>query len=116
MAGSVRHGIDHQFELDLPDDRLIARCGVPAVQPLEDVRAATRQALEQPLGFPPLAQAVLPGDHVVLALDRDVPDPGPVLAGLFDCLVASGLSPSDITLLVAKAAGATVETAKSLLP
>ena len=40
---------------------------------LTDVRAATAAAIAMPIGFPPLAKAVVPGDRVVLALDHDVP-------------------------------------------
>ena len=116
MTASVRMGIDQKLERDLPADRLIARCGVPAAEPLGDVRLATRRALQQPLGFPPLAQAVVPGDRVVLALDRDVPEAGPILAELFDCLLERGLSAADITLLAAGPPGATIESAKALLP
>jgi len=55
MTASLRYGTDHVLELNLPDDRLIAWCGIPDEAPLADVRAATACALDEPLGFPPLA-------------------------------------------------------------
>ena len=73
MNASLRYGVQEALELDLPADRLIACCGAPADCSLGDVEAATSAALESPLDFPPLSRAVVPGDHVVLALDHDVP-------------------------------------------
>ena len=46
---------------------------------------AVRQALASPLEFPPLARAVVPGDKVVLALDRGVPQSPELLSGAVAC-------------------------------
>ena len=69
----TRYGAQDALELELPTDRLVACCGAPVEPSVGDVRAATTAALESPLAFPPLSRAVVPGDHVVVALDRDVP-------------------------------------------
>jgi lactate racemase len=99
MTTTLRYGDKHVLELNLPADRLIARCGVADAPVLSDVTATTAAALAAPLDFPPLARAVVPGDHVVLALDHDVPRGREIVAALFDCLVAQQVNPADITLL-----------------
>ena len=99
MNASLRYGTRGSIELDLPDDRLIACCGSTEEPVLADVRAATAAAIATPIGFPPLARAVVPGDRVVLALDHDVPRGREIVSALFDCLVTNGLDPADLTLL-----------------
>ncbi len=38
-----------------------------------DPATAVAEALSNPLGYPPLTQASVPGDRVVIAIDSDVP-------------------------------------------
>ncbi len=103
MNASLRYGTRGSVELDLPNDRLIACCGATEEPVLTDVRTATAAAIAMPIGFPPLAKAVVPGDRVVLALDHDVPRGREISSALFDCLVGSGLDPADLTLLTVRA-------------
>ncbi|HVU88008.1 MAG TPA: lactate racemase domain-containing protein [Pirellulales bacterium] len=112
MTASIRYGTDASVELALPADRLIASCGTTKQPVLADVRTATAQALADPIGFPPLAQAVVPGDRVVLALDHDVPRGREIVSALFDCLVERGVQPADIHLLTT---GADL-SARNILP
>lgn len=58
-------------------------------------------ALSKPLDYPPLQRAVTPGDRVVLAIDRGVPQRNAVVAGAVESLLAGSVSPEDITLLLA---------------
>jgi nickel-dependent lactate racemase len=116
MTASLRYGGDHVLEINLADNRLIAWRGILDVAPLADVRAATTAALDEPLGFPPLSQAVVPGDRVVLALDHDVPQGREIVAALFDCLAGRGLNPADITLLTTRAPQAATDLGERLLP
>src|SRR5688500_12601445 len=44
-----------------------------------EVSAAVVQALEAPLGFPPLAAGIVPGDRVAIAVDESVPCVGVVV-------------------------------------
>ena len=99
MTARLCFGSHNTLELDFAPERMIACCGSPQSPSLGDVEQAANVALAAPLGFPPLAQAVVPGDRVVLALDHDVPGSREIVAALFDCLVGRGLQPADITLL-----------------
>ena len=65
-----------QTELDSP----IAPSAV------QDVTATVQKALAAPTDFPALADAVVPGDHVVLAIDPTIPQLGPVIAGVMKAL------------------------------
>ena len=61
--------------------------------------AATKQALEVPLDFPPLRQAIVPGDHVVLALGPGVPQAAEIVAAVVPTLLDSGVAAEDIAVL-----------------
>ena len=70
------------------------------------------RALAQPLEFPPLAQAAVPGDKVVLALDRGVPQAATIVARTIAALLSAGVTPQSITLVRA-VADADVDAAAS---
>ncbi|WP_425395581.1 lactate racemase domain-containing protein [Aeoliella sp.] len=55
-----------------------------------DVVAATTAALESPVGFPPLAQATVPGDHVAIAIGAGVRQADDVVRGVLAALEATG--------------------------
>ncbi|MBI2825015.1 MAG: DUF2088 domain-containing protein [Planctomycetia bacterium] len=116
MIARVRYGLERSLELDLADDRLIAACGIPAERPLPDVREAALAALRHPLAFPPLVQATVPGDRVVLALECGVPRAGQIVAAVFDCLVERDVDPGDVTLLTPESHAAAGMNPRDLVP
>lgn len=65
---------------DLPDNIETMQC-LPA-SACSDVAGRTNEALSDPLDFPPVAAAILPGDHVVIALDPNVPQIDEVITGV----------------------------------
>ncbi|QDU91379.1 hypothetical protein Pla175_48010 [Pirellulimonas nuda] len=87
--------------VDLPGARPIDGAGQiagetpPGGAPAQQVRAA----LEAPIGYPPLRQAVVPGDHVALALGPDIPALAEVVRGLLEALQACGCDGLTIDLL-----------------
>lgn len=115
MSVVLSYGQQGRFECAVQQDRVVAFC--PAPEPLADVRAALRHALEEPLEFPPLWRAVVPGDHVVLALDRHTPEAPALVAGVYEVLVAHGVEPADILILQPTAlSGPSVTDPRTLLP
>ncbi|MGI9458253.1 MAG: lactate racemase domain-containing protein [Aeoliella sp.] len=62
----------------------------PAVDDALDVRAATREALAAPHGFPPFVQALVPGDLVAIALGEGVRCAADVVRGIVDVLEQAG--------------------------
>ena len=72
----MRVAVDFQNErldLEVPEERLVADWHGPAGMETEDVRRLVSDALELARQYPPLRQAVVPGDRVVVALDPEVP-------------------------------------------
>jgi hypothetical protein len=98
MTIDFKYGVDRSFQLELPTGALIASCcGPDAVE--SDVAAATKAAWEAPLDFPPLPQAIVPGDRVVLALGPGVAQAAEVVAAIVPVLCEAAVEPGDITVL-----------------
>jgi nickel-dependent lactate racemase len=91
---------NERLDMDVPDDRLIGQWQGPAHRPETDAEALVLDALEHPSDYPPLRQAVVPGDQVVIAFDDRLPEPRPVLAAIFHVLKRSGVEPDGATVLV----------------
>lgn len=99
MTLVVRFGAHSSAQLDIPSEALIATCEAPRGKPIKDLAAAVDRALAEPLEFPPLAQSVVPGDKVVLALASGVPQGATIVARTLAVLQAAGVDPHDITLI-----------------
>jgi nickel-dependent lactate racemase len=98
MTLSLSYGIDSALEL--PDaGEQVAHVGRPGTVGLADPQAETARVLAEPLDFPPLSQTAIPGDHVVLALDAQVPQAASVVAAIIEQLTTAGVEPKDICLL-----------------
>jgi nickel-dependent lactate racemase len=113
---ALRYGTDSSLSFELDRQRLIAVCEAPHGAPLQSLRDAARAALADPLGYPPLVQAVLPGDTVVLALGRGVPGAAAIVAQTVEQLLAAGIAPEHITLVCAPHDGAAGADPRALLP
>ncbi len=99
MITQLRYGLESQVTLDVPADRLIALRGVPDAARRWPTLLGRPKRRCAPLAYPPLAQLVVPGDKVCLALDDGVPQASAVVGTIVDGLVAAGIEPGDITLI-----------------
>ena len=99
MTCIIPYGIDSSVDLGLAPPALVEACDVPRGEPLADPAAELAAALDSPLGFPALAQAIVPGDRIVAALDSSAPQSGVLLAGLIEYLIESGAEPANLTVL-----------------
>jgi len=99
MTYALRYGADCQAELELRDGALVAQCGVPAGSVVENPEDAVAAALAEPLEFPPLRQATVPGDHVVLVLEHAVPQAARIVSAVVEVLLESDVEPDDIAVL-----------------
>jgi lactate racemase len=91
------------LEAELPDDNLVGVLGMPASKPLTDVVAAVRAAIAEPIGAAPLADLAARRRRaciVVCDITRPVPTPS-ILPVLLEALGQAGMSPSQVTVLVA---------------
>ncbi len=99
----IRYGQDGRIAVQIDPERILA--WQPAPLPLEDTRAAIRAALTNPLDFPALEQTVVPGDHIVVALDVDTPAADVILASIWDVLAGRDIRPEDLLVLQPAATG-----------
>jgi nickel-dependent lactate racemase len=104
MTQRLWYGLNSTIEYEPSQSTSLVRWEGPRDEPLGDVRAAAAAALAQPLGFPPLGRAIVPGDKVVLALDGDVPRAAELVAATVEALVDGGVNASEITILQAERA------------
>ncbi len=99
MTQRLRYGIASTLELDIPPDALVAHCTRAADTVVAEPAAAVMEALLNPLGYPPLTQALVPGDRVVIALDPAVPCGSHIVAGVLQTLRTANVNLSDVVVL-----------------
>jgi nickel-dependent lactate racemase len=99
MISALRYGIESSLTLELPDGALVAHCQSARPDSAEPLAEVVDCALARPLEFPTLAQAAVPGDKVVLALDRGVPQAATIVARTIAALLSAGVTPQSITLV-----------------
>ncbi len=63
---------------------------------------ALKAAVDSPIHFPPLSQAIFPGDSVAIAVAADTPSPMMWLKSLVQYLLANAVSPGDIRIVLAQ--------------
>lgn len=97
MSFPLHYGRDSRVDLAFSEDRLVARLAAPA--PLSDLAERLRDRLANPLELPPFARFFVPGDSVVLALDRHTPESPVLIREMCGVLVAGGVRPADIVIL-----------------
>jgi nickel-dependent lactate racemase len=103
MPRILHYGVGRQVEFDLPPEAVVADWAIDSHEPLADPAQAAFEALESPLDLPPIAQALAPGDQIVVPLDTDTPQAAQVAAGAVRALIEGGAEPSHITVLLSQA-------------
>jgi len=99
MIAVVPYGIESSLTLELPEGALVAHCQSPRPDSAASLDETVDHALARPLEFPPLVQAAVPGDKVVLALDQGVPQAATIVARTIVALLSAGVAAKDITLV-----------------
>lgn len=116
MISTLKYGINAAIELEVPEASLVADCAEPRDEAADPAKAMAH-AIAKPVDFPPLVQAVAPGDTVVVALGPSVPQAAQLLPPLIKAISEQGVQPSSITVLqTAEDAGAASEPLLSRLP
>lgn len=90
---------DEHIDLEVPEGRLVGAWHGPRGVAEPDLASSLDEALEHPHAFPPLRQAVVPGDHVAIALGADVPEAVEAIAAVCRVLERAGVALQDITLV-----------------
>ena len=89
----LRYGTDSSVNLEFAQGVLLADCGHPAGEPLDDVERAVAAALNEPLAYPALSRCTTPSDRVVLALDHGIPQAAQVTAAVVQSLLDAQVHP-----------------------
>ncbi|TWT30586.1 lactate racemase domain-containing protein [Blastopirellula retiformator] len=83
MQISLPFGESQKFELELPDEKIVALCD-GAGSTLESVRSEVETALTNPPQFPGLAEATVPDDLIAFAIGRHVPQVDQIIATILE--------------------------------
>ncbi len=112
---SLHFGPSGLFECQLESERVaFVRQGPRCCG---DVAAATRHALQTPLDFPTLDQAVLEDDKIAIALDRQTPGSATIIAEIWRVLATRNVQPENVTIIQPAALSKMPEPdPRSLLP
>ena len=97
-AISLTFGRRGACQIQIPADNL--KCQFHAPTPVKSISEDLAHGLESPLNYPCLRQAVVPGDQIVLVVDRQTPQAESLILGVWTKLEASGVSAEDVTILV----------------
>ncbi len=93
----LQYGDHACFSCEINARRIMVARPAPAANP--QFREQLREALQHPLDFPPLAQAIIPDDRVVLALDRHTPESPVVVAEVWRVLETREVQPENVLVI-----------------
>ena len=94
---SLDYGISERWEGDVPSDRLVYVHHGP--QALNNPLANIQDALQHPLEYPALELAMVPDDHVVIVLDRNVPSAAEIISAAWSSMASAGIDPGNVLIL-----------------
>ena len=94
---SLEYGHGRRIDCRLAADRVLAVHRPPAAE--SGPGEATRAAIERPLDFPPLAQAVISDDRVTLAVEPDTPHVAKIVAEVWRILHSRGVDARRVTII-----------------
>jgi hypothetical protein len=103
QAATLDYGRNSRITVELTQGTLVAYCGNPRAAPLDDPTAAVAASLVDPVDYPPLAQTVVPGDRVVLAIQSGVPQAAWVVAGIVQTLLEARIASGNISIVLSPA-------------
>lgn len=92
-----RFGSQGSYSFEVPPDEEDCVFAAPASMPNPGELLA--EQLTSPIDFPPLGQAVVTGDRIVIALDRYVPAAEECIAAVWKPLSERGVAPEDVLIL-----------------
>jgi nickel-dependent lactate racemase len=99
MPAALPYGLTASLALDLSADALVAYCAAPHGESLPDTAAAVAAALANPLEFPALSKATVPGDRIVVTVENELPQTAELVSAVARYLTESGTAPDALTVL-----------------
>jgi len=102
MKVPVRYGRT-QLEVEVPDENLLSVCHLHPIPPLDDPQGAIEEALDRPMGTPPLRELAKGRESAcIVVCDKTRPVPNAlILPPLLRRLEEAGIARERITILIA---------------
>lgn len=97
MPINLSYGRQGRLSFEIDPRRVIAHHRGPSA--CQNFAARIRRALEKPLDFPSLVQVCVPGDRVVVALDRHTPGAAGLIAEIWHMLDIRGVTADAVQVL-----------------
>jgi nickel-dependent lactate racemase len=116
MSFVLPFGAAASLSVEVPPEATVAVCAAPNGETLFDVAGAVRAALDEPMDYPALSKARVPGDRIVLAAERDMPQTAEIVAAVAGYLVATGASPDELRVLCPESTAIGTDDPRRLLP
>lgn len=116
MTVELKYGDSGTLQFEVPVDAILVDFSSPRGVPLDDPAAAVAAAVSAPLAFPRLQDATIPGDHIVLAVDRGIPQMPSVVAAVVHTLLEGCAAASDLEIVLAVGADEYSEDPLAELP
>ncbi|PHS02991.1 MAG: hypothetical protein COA78_19690 [Blastopirellula sp.] len=99
MQIDLKFGPTDHFSLDLSDEK-VKNDFISTAKPADSVRLAVTNSLLSPVDFPKLSEATVPGDHLLITVDPELPSPVEAILGFLDYAQKDSLSDRQFTFLV----------------
>ena len=93
---------NERLALEVPPGSFFEVWEGPEGRPDVEIGRLVEAALESPSDFPPLRQAVVPGDRVAIVLDSDIPAPLSILTPIIHTLHRAGVESESIHIVVTR--------------
>lgn len=93
----LHYGGEQPLGLTFDADRFRSFHAGPSGVP--DVSVAVLSALSEPCEYPPVTAMCVPGDRMILLLDRQVPQAASLVSQLIPMVCESGVDPTQLTIL-----------------
>lgn len=98
MKVKIGYGRDC-LELEVAGSNLVPVRRAPYAPPIADVSAATREALEKPIGYPALRRALTPDDQIAVVVDEQIPGVASLITAILEHICLANVSPRAVTLI-----------------
>jgi nickel-dependent lactate racemase len=102
MQVAVEFG-EERADFEIPDDRVVGAWQGPRPMDSSEVKERVLSALDNPVGFPALRLAAVPGDRVVVPIVPEIPEASSILSAVCETLQGAGVAAGDIHVLAARA-------------
>lgn len=99
MSIQLPYGTQLTVTLDLPSGVEVIECRARVSVTMDDPAAAAAAALCEPLEYPALLAATIPGDRIALVLEPEVPAAPLLVAGVMQVLLDGGVEPEDVAIV-----------------